>query len=70
MPDGWQDWLKWHRMVAPDNETEIQALENDGGEYLGYTRVIAHRRPEARLEDPIVSIPAEYVKSPLLRPDR
>ena len=35
MPDGWRFWLDWQRAVAPDNATEIQAVEADGGRYLG-----------------------------------
>jgi SAM-dependent methyltransferase len=36
MPDGWQRWLDWHRVVAPDNELEIETLEADRGSCLGY----------------------------------
>jgi len=67
MPDGWQLWLDWHRVVAPDNETEIKALEADRGDYLGYVRLVGRRRTEANLEEPIVSIPVHYTKKPLLR---
>ena len=38
MPDGWQRWLDWHRVIAPNNAVEIQALEADQGSYLGYVR--------------------------------
>ena len=50
MPDGWQLWLDWHRVVAPDNEAEIKALEADRGNYLGYVRLVGRRqgRSEAR----------------------
>jgi len=51
-------------MVAPDNAAEIQALEADRGSYLGYVRVVGRRRAEARLDEPIVSIPSEYAKKP------
>src|ERR1035441_4329138 len=34
MPDGWQRWLDWHRVIAPNNELEIKALKADGGDYL------------------------------------
>jgi hypothetical protein len=54
-------------VIAPDNQEEIQALETDRGRYLGYIRVVGHRRPDARLLDPIVSVPVEYRKTPLLR---
>jgi SAM-dependent methyltransferase len=30
MLDGWQSWLNWLRATAPDNATEIQALEVSG----------------------------------------
>jgi SAM-dependent methyltransferase len=60
MPDGWQRWLDWHHVVAPDNAPEIHALQADQGETLGYLRVIARRRPDAQLADPIVSIPMQY----------
>jgi SAM-dependent methyltransferase len=66
MPDGWQRWLDWHRVVAPDNAMEIQALEADQGRYLGYVRLVG-RREEVKLADPIVSVATEYVKKPLLR---
>ena len=67
MPDGWQCWLDWHKVVAPDNTLEIQTLEADAGQYLGYLRLVGLRRSDAKLEDPIVSIPTEYAKKLLLR---
>jgi SAM-dependent methyltransferase len=67
MPDGWQRWLDWHHVIAPDNALEIQALQADQGETLGYIRVIARRRLDATLADPSPSIPAQYTAHPLLR---
>jgi SAM-dependent methyltransferase len=67
MPDGWQAWLAWHRNVHPDNQTEIKAVEADRGRYLGYVRVVGRRGVEARVEEPVVSIPTQYFKRPLLR---
>ena len=67
MPDGWQVWLDWHRAIAPDNEAEIQALEADRGDYLGYVRLAGRRRAHVELSDQIVSLPAQYRKKPLLR---
>jgi SAM-dependent methyltransferase len=67
MPDGWQVWLDWHRVVAPGNEPEIKALEADRGRYLGYVRLVGRRHPQADLADLIVTLPAEYTKKPLLR---
>jgi len=37
MPDGWQLWLDWHKVVAPFNHSEIEALKADQGKYLGGT---------------------------------
>jgi hypothetical protein len=67
MPDGWQRWLDWHRVVCPDNHTELQAVEADAGRYLGYVRVVGRRRSGVTLDEPIVSIPSHYAKTPLLR---
>lgn len=67
MPDGWKLWLEWHRTVAPDNQLEIRSVESDGGRHLGYNRVVGRRRPSACLNEPIVSVPSNYVRKPLLR---
>jgi SAM-dependent methyltransferase len=67
MPDGCQLWLNWHRLIAPDNEAEIKALEADRGEYLGYVRLVGRRRTNAILPDRILSVPTQYIKKPLLR---
>jgi cyclopropane fatty-acyl-phospholipid synthase-like methyltransferase len=67
LPDGWQIWRDWQVAIAPNNTVEILALEQDQGTYLGYVRLLAHRRAEARLEDPIVSVPTHYANKPLLR---
>jgi hypothetical protein len=67
LPDGWRLWLDWHRVVAPDNEAEIKALEADRGDSLGYVRLVGRRRADVTLADPVVSLPACYTKKPLLR---
>ena len=72
MPDGWRFWLDWQRAVAPDNATEIQAVEADGGGYLGYVRLVGRRRGGVKLEehcwpDALRSFPPQYTKKPLLR---
>ena len=67
LPDGWRLWLDWLKLIAPDNLTEIRALEADSGSHLGYVRVVGRRRAEALLSEPIVSLPAQYLKKPLLR---
>ncbi|MDP8960138.1 MAG: methyltransferase domain-containing protein [Actinomycetota bacterium] len=67
MPDGWQVWLDWQRTACPDNRVEIEAVAADRGRYLGYVRVVGRRRTEAKLDEPIASVPVEYTKKPLLR---
>ena len=67
LPDGWRYWVDWLRLIAPENTTEIQALEADAGRHLGYVRVVGRRRPDAPLYDPVVSVPMQYTKKPLLR---
>ena len=66
MDDGWQRWLDWLRIIAPDNAVEIAALEADAGSNLGYVRAIG-RRTAMNLEEPFVSVPPEYSPQPLLR---
>jgi len=67
LPDGWRFWRDWIKLIAPTNETEIRAVEEDAGRYFGYVRAVGSRRSEAQLFDPLMSVPAEYVKRPLLR---
>ena len=67
MLDGWRVWLDWQQTACPDNRAEIEALEGDGGRYLGYVRVVGRRRPGVRLEQLPQSVPVEYTKMPLLR---
>jgi SAM-dependent methyltransferase len=69
MPGGWKLWLEWLRNVAPDNSLEIQSLEADEGRHLGYNRVVSRRRPDVILHEPLISIPSNYSKNPLLRGD-
>jgi cyclopropane fatty-acyl-phospholipid synthase-like methyltransferase len=67
MPDGWQAWLIWQQTIYPDNRPEIEALKADQGSYLGYVRTVGRRLPEAKLEEPITSFPAQYTRKPLVR---
>ncbi len=67
MPDGWRRWVEWHRHIAPENLLEIQTVEADGGRHLGYQRVVARRRRDAILQEPITSVPTNYIQQPLLR---
>jgi cyclopropane fatty-acyl-phospholipid synthase-like methyltransferase len=68
MPEGWRVWLEWIRDVAAHNTVESRALEEDAGRELGYVRVVATRPPDAVVEEPITSIPAEYSREPLRQP--
>ena len=70
MPEGWLVWLDWQRLICPDNAAEIKTLETDRGRYLGYVRVVGHRRRETKLDEPIVSIPSRYTHAPLLRNEK
>jgi cyclopropane fatty-acyl-phospholipid synthase-like methyltransferase len=67
MPDGWLRWLEWHHFVAPDNKVEIEALEKDQGNYLGYMRAVAKLRPGVKLAEPVLPMPSNYTHHPLLR---
>jgi hypothetical protein len=67
LTEGWRFWVDWLRLAAPDNATEIEALEADNGRNLGYIRVVGRRRADAPLYDPVVSIPMQYENRPLLR---
>jgi cyclopropane fatty-acyl-phospholipid synthase-like methyltransferase len=67
MPDGWAVWRDWLHAASPDNITELDALDADRGSYLGYVRAVCRRRSGVKLDEPIVAIPSEYTKRPLLR---
>jgi len=64
---GWRLWREWVGAIAPQNTVEAAALDADAGRTLGYVRVVARRRPDAAAMEPVVSVPTEYVKKPLLR---
>jgi SAM-dependent methyltransferase len=67
LPDGWRFWVEWLKLTAPQNTTEIRALEADAGGNLGYVRVVSRRRAETPLFDLQLSVPMEYSRKPLLR---
>jgi cyclopropane fatty-acyl-phospholipid synthase-like methyltransferase len=64
---GWRFWLDWLRLIAPENTTEIAALQADLGQHLGYVRAIGRRQADAKLFDAAPSIPGDYKPAPLLR---
>ncbi len=51
---------------APDNRVELEALQADSGRYLGYVRVIGRKQENIQSEEPLLSIPTEYKRRPLL----
>jgi cyclopropane fatty-acyl-phospholipid synthase-like methyltransferase len=65
--NGWQLWLDWHQIIAPDNEAEITAIQLDQGRYMGYVRVVGHRTTGMALPKPIESITTEYIRKPIAR---
>jgi SAM-dependent methyltransferase len=67
LADGWRYWVDWLRLIAPNNTTEISAIETDAGRNLGYIRVVGRRRADVQLNEPVASIPMQYEKKPLLR---
>ncbi len=67
LPQGWRLWHQWHLAIAPDNRTEIEALQADAGRYLGYARLVGRKRPGIHLEEPMLSIATQYLQKPLLR---
>ena len=67
LSDGWRLWLTWQQVISPENATEIAALKADHCEYLGYIRVVGRRRADAQLQEPIVAMPMQHAKRPLLR---
>lgn len=69
LPDGWQFWLQWQRVVCPDNAAELAAVEADAGRHIGYARAVCRRKPGVTLSDPITTIPSDYNPAPLLRTD-
>lgn len=65
--DGWKFWRDWLKIIAPENLVEIQSLEADTGNHMGYVRAVGRRRADAPLYDLAVSVPTQYTKKPLLR---
>lgn len=66
LPNGWVLWRQWLSLIAPGNHVEMAALEADAGEHLGYVRVVGRRSSEQMLDEPVVSIPLNYLRKNLL----
>ncbi len=67
MTEGWKLWLDWHRVIAPENHVELQAVSADEGRTIGYVRVVARRGSRVTLDEPIEKVSTKYVRKPLLR---
>ncbi|MEZ6095587.1 MAG: methyltransferase domain-containing protein [Pirellulaceae bacterium] len=65
LADGWEYWLRWQQVIAPDNAPEINALQADAGQNLTYVRAVAKRQREP-IEPQIASIPENFQAFPLL----
>ncbi|HVV71215.1 MAG TPA: methyltransferase domain-containing protein [Verrucomicrobiae bacterium] len=65
--EGCRVWLEWLRLIAPQNVTEISAVEADADRNLGYVRVVGRKRAAVSLFAPVMSLPAQYTKKPLRR---
>jgi SAM-dependent methyltransferase len=68
MEDGWRYWIQWHQAIAPDNTVEINAVQQDCGEYLGYVKVVARKKKDVVQDEPITAIPYQYTMKPFLNP--
>lgn len=46
LPEGWKDWGRWLELCAEEgarvNPEELAMVRADGGEHLGFVRVVAH----------------------------
>ncbi len=67
MPDGWQRWLDWQKVICPENVVELKAIEEDAGRNIGYARCVGRRKGDVKLNEPVTSVPMAYVKQPMLR---
>ena len=63
LPDGWQLWRDWLKLIAPENLAEIHAVEADSGRHLGYVRVVGRRVAGKQLTEPVVSVPTRIRRS-------
>ncbi len=49
IPDGWQHWLTWQGVQEEDSaRREATMLRVDAGRHLGFTRLVARRKPVGR----------------------
>jgi hypothetical protein len=53
MPEGWLRWLDWQQSVCPENTVELETIQRDRGQFMGYIRAIGHRLPGATLEEQV-----------------
>jgi SAM-dependent methyltransferase len=72
MPDGWRFWLDWYNAAHPGSTMQIETLNADQGQFLGYIRMAGRRRHDAKLvdycwPDTMRALPVKYEQCPLLR---
>lgn len=48
LPDGWRLWLQWEKAIEATGighfPSDAETLEADGGEYIGFVRMVARRK--------------------------
>jgi SAM-dependent methyltransferase len=65
MPNATEIWAHWQRTNTPDNVVEINVVEEDGGRYLTYIRMVGRRQAGIELQpyawpDGSFSLPHTY----------
>ena len=48
-------------------DSGVRKLRGGRMRHFGYVRAVGRRRAKAQLVDPLMSVPVEYTKKPLLR---
>jgi hypothetical protein len=62
LPDGWKHWRDFERVVEAAGTSpfpsDVEAIEKDGGRYLGFVRAIATRNNEEAVDlyDPSLGV--------------
>ena len=70
MPNGFHCWSEWNLAYDDLADWYSKMLEEDQGEYLGYVRMVARRKPDVALDehcwpDTLRSLPVTYKQSVL-----
>jgi hypothetical protein len=72
VPDGWRHWVNWDEAslalgfvperFAADLPEWIDLMQTDAGRNIGFTRIVARRKPEERLRPIAFFVDAAAVK--------